>query len=281
MAPDCKFRSEIVSAVEANIYIKNQSKQTEKYNIKAVSGYYSDIEICLMYGTTDDGKFRSHWGLICQQQGGWGMTKSINGDYYPSREAKCILFHHMGDGIEIGTGCIGCLRKRVLNAYGKNQVPKPNLVCFDFGRSSAAVRRFLGETSLGRNISYKYNSKYRYGEIYYEWKQTNCCRLVFDLLFYLKLEYQIAVKFTKTYTGHEGWDDVFQTIVEKYPDFTKKIFEFWMAIKQNKELKKVEKLIDGQYKLDQALSKFIDKMCVNLTHEDLVKLLVWLVKISD
>ena len=165
----------------------------------------------------------------------------------------------MGDGVEIAVGCITCLRNRVRRAYGSS-VPHPKLTCFDFGRSSAAVGRFLSDTALGRNVGYEYNNKYRHGEVYYEWRTTNCCRLVFDLLFYIKLKYSIAVRFTKIYTGNEHWDEVFKTVTEEYPEFTAKILMFYLKLKSNPELKKVETLINGQYKLDKAFEKYWEKI---------------------
>ena len=108
---------------------------------------------------------------------------------------RCILFHHMGNGVEIAVGCRGCVRKRVMRVYG-NEIPNPKLECFDFGRSKAAVERFLSDRAFGRNVALRYNSKYRDGAAYYAWCSTNCCRLTIDLLFYLKLDYSIAWKIT-------------------------------------------------------------------------------------
>lgn len=249
MAPNCNFKCKVVSSCEANI-----SACGKVFNIKA-DGKYSEIEICLMYGKTSDGGFRSHWGLILKQQKFW---------YLNGTRRKCLLFHHMGSGqgVEIMVGCINCLRRRVLNVYGK-PVKKPKLECFDLGRSSAAVVRFLDEKSLGRNISYEYNSKYTKSKAYYEWNTTNCCRLVMDLLFNLKLDRKYAYQFTGVYAGNEHWDEVYKTIIDKYPEFAQGIFKFWIKIKQNKDLKKIEQLIDGQYKLNEALGKvYADSCCI-------------------
>jgi len=270
MKPSHDFKCVVKSSVEAEISvvvdkINRPTWYSEEpilfvkrlsHNIKAF-GSYSDTEVCVMYGETASGKSRSHWGLILQQEKYWAMDEGGQNEHHD----KCILFHHMGDGVEIAVGCIVCLRNRVRNAYGSS-VQSPKLTCFDFGRSSAAVGRFLSNTALGRNVGYEYNSKYRHGEMYYEWRTTNCCRLVFDLLFYIKLEYSIAVRFTKIYTGNEHWDDVFQTITEEYPEFTGKILGFYLRLKTNQELKKVATLIDGQYKLDKAFTKFCEKQNV-------------------
>merc|ERR1712154_403653 len=96
----------------------------------------------------------------------------------------------------------------------------------------------------------------------YERRTTNCCRLVFNLLFCIKLEREVAVLFTKEEyaTNNEHWDEMYKTLTEKYPEFTTYFVRFWMRIKLNKDLKKMETLLDGQYKLDTALEKVMGNL---------------------
>lgn len=237
ISPTDSFSSKIMSSKKVIITVNST-----KYLINA-TGNGSNIEVALMYGKNKDKKERSHWGLILKQWGNW----QLNG-----KSQKCLLLHHMGNGIEICVGCVECCRKRVKNAYGSN-VPNPKLRTYSMGTSRAAVKRFLGSTSLGRNVKYKYNNLYRKGEQYYEWRTTNCMRLVWDLMFHLKLDYDIAVKFTIQTVGNERWNEVFMTLFEKYPDFVEDIRKMWLDMKSQDELKKIVKLVDGQYHVDKGL----------------------------
>ena len=117
MVPDCNYKCVIKSTVEAKISfsVPGDEKQSseETYNIKA-TGSYSEVEACVMYGQTSKGKTRSHWGLILQQENHWSMN---------NHAGRCILFHHLGNGVEIAVGCRGCVRKRVMRVYG-NEIPR-------------------------------------------------------------------------------------------------------------------------------------------------------------
>jgi len=237
------FDVEIVSTIEANL----TTIDGKKNNILA-TGSYSDLEVLVMWGLTKNGKNRSHFGLILKQEKEWKIN-------YKKR--KCMLFHHMNDRIEIKVGCVHCLRNCVRDAYGKTEVPYPKVKWYDYGRSTAAVGRFFGEESLKRNVGYKYS--YNYSEdikednAFYEWKQTNCLRLVFDMLFFLKLDFELAKEFVVDSVGNEKWRKVFETLVEEYPTFLNSMTAMWTDMKENKELKKVCDLMNRQYKLDEGM----------------------------
>ena len=173
-----KFVSKIKSSVEADLIVNKKVIN----NIKATGGG-STIEVVLMNGKTANNECRSHWGLILEQQGDW----VLNG-----KARDCVLFHHNNkNGIEIGVGCIQCVRSRVKNIYGED-VPKPNINIFDYGESCAAVGRFLGDKSLKRTVKDCNHRKYTTDIENNERKSINDCRIVFDLLWFLMLDYQMA-----------------------------------------------------------------------------------------
>jgi len=232
------FDVDIISSMETNIITSEK-----KHNIRA-TGLYSDLEVVFMSGFNSFEKLRSHFGLILKQEKQWILNNASR---------KCLLFHHMGDRIEMAVGCIDCLRKCVRDAYGSEEVKKPIIKCYNYGRSSAAVFRFLGEDSLGRNKKYGYNSAYAHSDKFYEWQTTNCLRLVFDMLVFLLLDYKLAISFIIDNVGNNKWGEFFITLVEKYPDFVKSIEIMWKDMKGNNKLTKLCEKIDQQYYLNGAL----------------------------
>merc|ERR1712154_38747 len=146
-----------------------------------------------------------------------------------------------------------------------HSVKKPKLVCFPMGRSYAPVSSFLDDKSLGRNILMEYNDKYKHKEVYYEDGSTNCCRLVMDLLCFLKMDPKHAYVITAVFNGNEKWDKVSKKIMNDYGEFAQGILKFWTRITkesvQDEDLRKIRKLINGQYKLDQAMDIVAKDSC--------------------
>jgi len=248
LLPQTDLKIDIKSTIELDLFI-NKSK----HNINA-TGSYSDLEVALMWGFTTTKSLRSHFGLILKQENSWVIDK---------QSRKCLLFHHMGTtiGVQIAVGCEACVRSRVRNVYG-SEVPQPRITFHDYGRSSAAVGRFMGDTALGRNVKYQYNSKYARGEQFYDWQTTNCLRLVFDLLFYLVLNKQLAEEFTIRTTGDGRWAELFLTLLTEYPAFENSMENMWKEINRYDELTKVAALLDKQYHLSSALK--LKESCVCL-----------------
>jgi len=122
---------------------------------------------------------------------------------------------------------------------------------------------FFGEESLKRNVGYKYSRNYSINSkektkkenAFYEWKQTNCLRLVFDMLFFLQLDFELAKEFVVDSVANEKWEKVFQTLHEQYPTFLNSMTAMWKDMKENKELKKVCDLMNIQYRLDEGMEK--------------------------
>ena len=99
-----------------------------------------------------------------------------------------------------------------------------------------------------------YNSEYTNGTKYYKWGTTNCARLVWDLMLYIILDYDLAVKFTIHTTGLEKWEETLNTIKNKYSEFYNNFKNMYLSIKSNSQLINIGKLLNGQYKLDDAFN---------------------------
>lgn len=253
-----QFKVETIEATETKLLINNKW-----YSLRA-TGAYSIVEIGLMWGKNHANKDRSHWGLILTQERTWCMQDN--------NYRKCLLIHHMGDGagIEIGIGCRNCVCIRIRDIY-KEFVANPQIRFYNYGKSNASFYRFLSEKSLCRNINYSYSTAFAENDnnLYHDWGATNCMRVVFDLLLFLKLDYKIAVNFTVNAIANEKWNQVFEEIASKKEntDFLRSIFVMWTDMKKIKDLDKVVKLVDGQYHLNIAQEMVIKREFLSTLRE--------------
>jgi len=244
MNKDSNFKVDVKSTVRAVLSANGHS-----YDIKA-TGCYSDLTVCVMTGRTKEKKLRTHWGLILKQQKQWVMD---------GHAARCMLFHHMGNGVEIAVGCMHCLQELVKNVYGA-EVSHPKLMCTAFGRSRAAVGRFLGGHGMSQNVEYSYSSKYAKGSGYFHWRMTNCCRVAIDILFFLMLDYSVAVKIVHELRGDDKatWRRVYDLVTKTNGEFAMSIFNFYKALGKEDDLQKVRALLEKQFKLSKAQSLLIN-----------------------
>lgn len=232
MVPDCNYKCVIKSTVEAKISfsVPGDEKQSseETYNIKA-TGSYSEVEACVMYGQTSKGKTRSHWGLILQQENHWSMN---------NHAGRCILFHHLGNGVEIAVGCRGCVRKRVMRVYG-NEIPRI--------RNSSAL--ILDDQKLQSNdfwVTVHWDEMWHWDII----PNIEMVRHIMRGAARVVVDWQLICCFI--------WNWITRSHGRLLVKFTMNILNFYLRLNTNAEMKKVAALVDGQYKLSKAVGNYLN-----------------------